>query len=86
MVPKLTKAMIETAIRKAAARVCVPGDHRCYAFPSDTESAHQSCTPKGRCKVAGTRRVIVSRGERENWDVWLEARSGLVKLIAQTNA
>ena len=30
-VPELTEAMIAAAMAKADARVCVPGDTRCYA-------------------------------------------------------
>jgi hypothetical protein len=77
--------MIVAAMAKADARVCV-GLDRCYAFPHRLEDAIQSCTSKGRCKVGGTRRVIVSKGGRESHDVWLEVRTGLVKLIAQTDA
>jgi hypothetical protein len=74
--------LIAAAMAKADARVCV-GNDRSYAFPDRLEDARETCTPKGRCKVGGTRRVIVSRGGRESWDVWLEVSTGLVKLIAQ---
>jgi hypothetical protein len=40
------------------------------------------CTPKRRCKVG----LILSQGERESFDVWFEVRTGLVKLIRQTDA
>jgi hypothetical protein len=30
--------------------------------------------------------TIISKGGRESWDVWLEAATGLVKLIARTDA
>jgi hypothetical protein len=79
--PEFTDEMIATAMAKADARVCV-GNARCYAFPDRLEDARQSCTPKGRCKVGW----IASRGGRESWDVWLEVSTGLVKLVAQTNA
>ena len=39
------------------------------------------CTADGRCRVG----LIVSRGGRESFDVWLEVSTGLVKLIAQAN-
>jgi hypothetical protein len=66
---------------KADDRVCV-GSDRCFALPHRPEDAHETCTPKGRCKVGW----IVSRGGRESWDVWLQLSTGLVKLIAHTNA
>jgi hypothetical protein len=78
---ELTEAMIETAIVKADARVCVGAD-RCYAFPHRLDDALASCTPKGRCKVGWA----VTKGGRESFDVWLGVSTGLVKLIAQTKA
>jgi hypothetical protein len=78
----LTEAMIAAAMAKADARVCVPGDTRCCAFPSNVDTARATCTPKGRCKVGW----IVSRGGRESFDVWLEVATGLVKLIRQAEA
>jgi hypothetical protein len=78
---ELTEEMITTAMAKADARVCV-GSDRCFAFPDRLEDAIQSCTPKGRCKVGW----IVSKGGRESWNVWLEVRTGLVKLIARVDA
>jgi hypothetical protein len=80
--PDLTEAMIAAAMAKVDARVCVPGDHRCYPFPSDVDAAHASCSPKGRCKVGW----VVRASGRESWDVWLEMGTGLVKLIAQVKA
>jgi hypothetical protein len=65
---------------KADTRVCV-GSDRCYAFSDRLEDAHTKCTPKGRCRVGW----IVSRDGRESWNVWLEVRTGLVKLIRQVN-
>jgi hypothetical protein len=82
---ELRDEMTAAAMAKADARVCV-GSDCCYAFPDRLEDAIQTCTPKGRCKVGGTRRVIVSRGGRESWKVWLEVRTGLVKLIAREDA
>ena len=77
---ELTDETIATAVAKADARVCV-GSDRCFAFPDLLVDARQTCTPRGRCKVGW----IVSRGGREVRAVWLEVRTGLVKLIAQTN-
>jgi hypothetical protein len=79
--PELTEAMITAAMARADARVCV-GPARCYAFPDRLEDAIQTCTPKGRCKVGW----IVSRGGRESWNVWLEVRTGLVKVIRRVDA
>jgi hypothetical protein len=80
--PDLTAAMITAAMAKADARVCAPGDTRCYPFPYDLAGAQATCTPKGRCKVGW----VVSKGGGESWDVWLEVRTRLVKLIAQAEA
>jgi len=63
---ELTKAMITAAMAKADARVCV-GSDRCFTFPNPVEGVRASCTPKGRCKVRGTRRAIVGKGGRESW-------------------
>ena len=78
---ELTEAMIEAAMAKADARVCV-GSRRCFALPDPLYAARESCTAKGRCKVGW----IVSQGGRESYNVWLEVSTGLVKLIAQANA
>jgi hypothetical protein len=59
---------------------------RCFAFPDRLEDVLETCTSKGRCTVGGTRRVIVSQGGRENWDVGLEVSMGLVTLSPRTNA
>jgi hypothetical protein len=73
--------MIAAAMAKADRRVCV-GSDRCYAFPDRLQDARERCTPKGRCRVGW----IVTRSGRESWDVWLDVRTGLVKLIRQVNA
>jgi hypothetical protein len=78
---ELTEAMIEAVMVKADARVCVPGDNRCYPFPSNVAAARATCTPKGRCKVGW----VVRKSGRESWDVWLEVSPGLVKLVPQSN-
>jgi hypothetical protein len=82
---ELTEEMIAAAMAKAEARVCV-GSDRCYAFPVRLQDARRTCTPKGHCKVGGTRRVIVRQGGRESWDVWRKVRTGLVLLISRTIA
>ena len=82
---ELTEAMIAAAMAKADAQVCV-GSERCFALPHRHSDTRQTCTPKGRCKVGGTRRVIVSRRGPESWDIWLGVHTGLVKLIRQAEA
>jgi hypothetical protein len=77
--------MITAAMAKADTRVCV-GSDRCFALLHRLDDARASCTPKGRCTVGGTRRVIVSRGGRESHDDWLEVSMGLVKLIRRADA
>ena len=72
--------MITAAMAKVDARVCV-GSDRCDAFPDRLEDVRETCTPKGHCTVGW----IVSRGGRESWDVWLEVRTGLVKLVPKAN-
>ena len=79
--PELTEELIAAAMARAEARVCV-GSDRCYALPSDVDSARARCTPQGRCRVG----LIVSKGGRESHDVWVEVGTGLVKLIRQTDA
>jgi len=79
--PELTEETIETAMVKAERQACT-GSDRCYALPSDVDTARARCTAKGRCRVG----LVVSKGGRESFDVWLEVATGLVKLIAQTKA
>jgi hypothetical protein len=78
---ELTEELIAAAMAKADARVCVPGDNRCYPFPYSAVEARKTCTPKGRCKVGW----VVRASGRESWDVWLEVGTGLVKLVPQSN-
>jgi hypothetical protein len=78
---ELTEAMLTAAMAKADRRVCV-GSHRCFALPHRLEDARASCTLRGPCKVGW----IVSQGGQEAHDVWLEVRTGLVKLIRQADA
>jgi hypothetical protein len=81
MPSELTEEMITAAMAQADTRVCV-GNHRCDTLLDRLEDVRASCTPKGRCRVDW----IVSKGGRESLDVWLEVRTGLVKLIPQANA
>jgi hypothetical protein len=72
MTPELTEDMIAAAMARAEKVACRPGDHRCYPLPSDVTSAHQTCTPKGRCRVGW----IVANSGRDSWDVWLDLHTG----------
>jgi hypothetical protein len=72
VVPALTEDLIAEAMARAEKVACTPGDHRCLPLPFDVTSAHQTCTPKGRCTIGGTRRVIVADAGRKAWDVWLD--------------
>ena len=72
-------------MQSTLARVCV-SHARYLAFPDRLQDVRETCTSKGRCTVEGTRRVIVSQGERENWDVGLEVSTRLDTLVPRTNA
>jgi hypothetical protein len=58
---ELIEAMLAAAMAKADGRVCV-GSDRCFALPDPLQTARETCTPKGRCKVGW----IVGRGGRES--------------------
>jgi len=70
--PELTQEMIDADMARAEKVACVPGDHRCYAFPDPLEEARQSCTPKGRCKIDW----IVAEGGQMSYDAWLDVLTG----------
>jgi hypothetical protein len=79
----LTDTVIAEAIASGKRVACRPGEGRCYAFPDSVEDARASCTPKGRCRVGGTRRVIVANSGRDSWDVWLDLHTGEGRLRRQ---
>jgi hypothetical protein len=81
MAEKLTQEMVEDGMARAEKVVCRSDDDRCYVFPDVLEDVRASCTPKGRCRLGW----IVANSGRDSWDVWLEVRTGPVKLIRQTN-
>jgi hypothetical protein len=83
--PALTEEQVAEAMTQAERVACRPGNDRCYAFPARLVDARETCTPKGRCKVGGTRRVIVNRGGRESWDVWLDPHTGEGRLRRQVD-
>jgi hypothetical protein len=80
---RLTQEMIDEGMARAEKVACRPGDVRCYPLPYDVASARQTCTPKGRCKIGGTRRVIVADAGRKAWDVWLDLHTGEGRLRRQ---
>jgi hypothetical protein len=43
---ELTEAMITAAMAEADVRVRVPGDHRCYPFPSNIDAARDVYTAR----------------------------------------
>jgi hypothetical protein len=57
---ELTGERIAEAMARVEKVACRPGDERRLALPYDVASALATCTPKGRCRVGGTRRVIVA--------------------------
>ncbi len=83
MAENLTQEMIEEGMARAEKVACRPGDARCYPLPYGVEDARASCTPKGRCNVGGTRRVIVANSGRDAWDVWLDLHTGEGRLRRQ---
>jgi hypothetical protein len=74
--PELAEERIAEATARAEKVACRPGDDRCLAFPDPVAEARASCTPKGRCRIGGTRGVILARSGRESWDVWLDVQTG----------
>jgi hypothetical protein len=77
---QVTQEMIEDGMARAEKVACRPDDHRCYPFPNRLEDAQASCTPKGRCRIGGTCRVVVANSGRDSWDVWLDLRTGEERL------
>jgi hypothetical protein len=51
LVPILSDALIDAALRRAERKVCAPGDPRCYGFPYTVEDALRSMTPDGWCRI-----------------------------------
>ena len=77
--PELTEELITAAMAKADARVCV-GRQPLLCLSAWLEMPVR-CTPRG-----GASRLGRQQGGRESWDVWLEVRTGLVKLVPQVKA
>ena len=61
---------------RAEKAACGSCSKRCFALPDPLDEARRTCTPKGQCKIGGTRRVIVAEGGRTNYDVWLDVHTG----------
>ena len=78
----LTDAMIADAMQRAYGRGCDPGARRCYDLASDLESARATCTPRGRCLIGW----IVADAERQEWEVWLDVRTGEGRFRKQADA
>jgi hypothetical protein len=74
-VPELTEELIAEGMARAE-RVACQGHARCFALPDPLAEAGTTCTPKGRCLIGGTRRVILANSGRESWDVWLDVQTG----------
>lgn len=72
--PELTEERIADAMARAEKVACSPGDDRCYPLPYSANEARKTCTPKGRCTIGGTRRVIVANAGRDSRDVWLDGQ------------
>jgi hypothetical protein len=83
----MTHEFTEERIAEAMARVEQvarrPGDHRCLPRPDAGARARATCTPKGRGKIGGARRVIVANAGRAAWDVWLDLHTGEGRLRRQ---
>jgi hypothetical protein len=74
--PELTEEMIAEAMAGAEKVACSPGNSRCFALPGPVVEARKTCTPKGRCLIGGTRRVILAKSRRESRDVWPDVKTG----------
>jgi hypothetical protein len=68
--------MIAEAMARAEHVACRPGDERCYPLPYGGAEARATCTPKGRCTIADTRRVIVAKGTPGDWGLCGREPSG----------
>lgn len=73
-------------VARAEKVACSPSDDRCYSLPYPLEEVRASCSPKGRCRIGGTRRVIVANAGRDSWDVWLDVHTGEGRLRRQTQS
>jgi hypothetical protein len=83
MAEKLTEAMIAEGMARAERVACSQGNARRFALPDPLAEVRTTCTPKGRCVIRGTRRVIVADGGRTSWDVWLDVHTGEGRLQRQ---
>ena len=62
---------------------CGSGTACCFALPDPVDEARKTCTPKGRCLIGGTRRVISAEDGRTSFDVWLDLHTGEGRLRRQ---
>jgi hypothetical protein len=65
MTDRLTEEMIEDGMAGAETVACRPGEGRCSPFADPIEDVRASCTPKARCRIGATRRVIVANSGRD---------------------
>ena len=82
---ELTEERIAEAMARAAKVACGSGNQRCFALPDPVDEVRKTCTPKGRCMIGGTRRVIVAEGGRTSYDVWLDVHAGEGRLRHRTD-
>jgi hypothetical protein len=75
LVPILSDALIDAALRRAERKVCAPGDPRCYGFPYTVEDALRSMTPDGWCRIGW----VAARSGRDEWEVWFHLDRGEVR-------
>ena len=74
-------ACLGASLAMGDGRDCV-GSQCCSVLPAPLYEARWTHIPKGRCKVGW----VVNQGGRESFDVWLEVRTGLVKLVSEMKA
>ena len=53
MAELVTQEMIAEGMARAEKGACSPGDDRCYLLPDPLDEVRASCTPMGRCRIAG---------------------------------
>jgi hypothetical protein len=74
--PQLTEEVIAEATARTDKVACSPGNSRCFVLPNPVAEVRKTCTPKGRCLIGGTRRVIIAEGGRTSYDAWLDLHTG----------
>ena len=72
---ELTEETFAEGMARAERVKCSSGNDRCSPFLDPVAEARASCTPKGRCRIGGTRGVIIVDSGCDSWDAWLPGRS-----------